>query len=67
VQRTSCIRKTQEQTTWRILIIRIILDNGSVPAGLTNISLADISFNNTFEGMATELEYSGDKALAYFV
>jgi hypothetical protein len=38
-----------------------------VLACLTNISLADISLNNTFEGMATELERSSDKALTYLV
>ena len=62
-----CICETQEQATWRVLIVRIILNNGGALAGFTNISLANISLNGTFERMPTELKGSGCKALAYLV
>jgi hypothetical protein len=54
MQRTPCICETQEQATRRVLIVRIILNNGGALTGFTNISLANISLNGTFERMPTE-------------
>jgi hypothetical protein len=58
VQRTSGYREAEQQAAWSILIIRIIFDDGGIPAGFPDFLFADISFHNPSKSVAAELKLS---------
>ena len=67
MQGTAGICESQEQATRRILVVRIIFNNGGSTTRLSNIALADVPLNSAFESMATGLERSSAKALTYLI
>jgi hypothetical protein len=50
--------KPEQQAAGRILVIGVFLDDFSVRSDLTDFLFADVSFDHSAKGVATELELS---------
>jgi len=48
--------ETQKKTTWGILVIRLIFNTLRVLSSLSNLQIADVSLNSSFEGMLAKLK-----------
>ena len=47
---------TQEKTTWGILVIRVIFNTLRVLSSFSNLQIADVSLNSSFESMLAKLK-----------
>lgn len=56
MQGTPRIPEPQQQTTWRVLVIGLVLDDLGVSPRLPNLGLADIALNGGAKRMPTELK-----------
>jgi len=61
VQGPSTRRETEQQRTWRIFVVGIVLDQLSSCARLPNFLFADVPLDYTPEGVATEFKFASGK------
>lgn len=67
MQRSSRTRQAQQETTWSVFVISIILDHSGVGSHLAYFQFANVPLNRTSEGMASEFKLTVGKLAANLI
>ena len=62
--RSTCDCEPEQQAAWRIFVVGIILNDARMCSGLLDLSIANISFNGAFKGMAAEFKFTSSELSA---
>ncbi len=66
MQGAACRGEPEQQTTRRVLVIGIVLDDPGAPPGLLDFGFADVAFHSAAERVPAELELPGYQVSANF-